>query len=259
MRTNHTLDLLRQNKTAFGLWMQLSSWTLARLVAAQGALDWMLIDLEHTPTDQMTASQMCSTISDISQGRVTPLIRPTAGTIDHVKRALDAGAQGIIVPMVSTPEEAADIVRFSRFPPNGIRGSGSVAAHLGFGTDRAEYNAKGNREILVGIQIETAQALDNLDAILDVPGLDMAFIGPNDLHLAVGLQPAFWSDAPAFVNAVARIRAACARRSLPLGILCPNGAQARLRAAEGFAFVGIGSDAGLALATVKANADQARG
>ncbi len=253
MKTNHTLDLLRANKPAYGLWMQLGSWTISRLLAAQGLLDWLLVDLEHTPTDPMTASQMCVAISDISAGKCTPLVRPTAGTIDQIKRALDSGAHGVIIPMVNTAQEAADVVRFARFPPDGIRGSGGVMPHLGFGADRAEYNARGNAQILVGIQIETAEALQNLDAILDVPGVDMAFIGPNDLHLAVGLPPSYWSDAPAFLRAVERIKAGCKKRGIPLGILCPNGEQAKARAAEGFTFVGIGGDSGVLLDAIKQN------
>jgi 2-keto-3-deoxy-L-rhamnonate aldolase RhmA len=179
----------------------------------------------------------------MSQGRITPLARVAVGSIEHIKQALDCGAQGIIVPMVNTAEQARDAVRFARFPPVGERGGGGLAAHLGFGVSRPVYMAQANAEILVGIQIETVEALENLDAILDVPGIDMIFIGPNDLHLSLGLPAMFWSDHAPFQDAIAKIRAGCASRGLPLGTLCRDAGQARARTSEGMTFIGLGSDA----------------
>lgn len=243
MRTNHTLTKLRDGQPAIGLWLQLGSPNAARMLAAQGCYDWLLVDLEHSPVDIATAAHMLTAIADVSGGRVTPLCRVIAGTQYHLKQALDAGAQGVIVPMVSTVDDARAAVHFSRFPPDGERGGGGMAPHLSYGANRADYSAHVNREVLVGIQIETRTAIDNLDAILDVPGLDMIFIGPNDLHMSYGLAPRYWSAEPAFQTAVERVKAACGQRGLPLGILTGDGTTGKDRIADGFTFVGIGTDA----------------
>ena len=242
MRKNWTLTTLREGKPAVGTWLQLHSPPAARLLAAQGLFQWLLVDYEHTPVDPSTASVIFSSISDVSGGRVTPLARVAVGSIDRVKMALDAGAQGIIVPMIHNAEEVRSAVRYARFPPDGERGAGGLAPHLGFGVSRPEYLRRANAEILVGIQIETREALEDIDRILDVPGVDLCFIGPNDLHMALGFPPAFWSGEPRFLEAVSRVKAACARRGIPLGTLNRDAAAARTRLDEGFSFLGLGSD-----------------
>jgi 4-hydroxy-2-oxoheptanedioate aldolase len=243
MRTNTALTLLRGRRVALGTWLQLHSYQASRMLAAQGMFHWLLVDYEHTPVDRSDAAAILSTIADVSGGRVTPLARVASGRADEIKHALDAGAQGIIVPMVRDAAEVRAAVRASRFPPLGERGAGGLSPHLGFGVSRPVYIQVVNREILVGVQIETLDALENLDAILDVEGVDLCFIGPNDLHLALGCPPVFWSAEPRFAQAVERIKAACARRGMPLGTLCRDVEQARARIAEGFTFVGLGSDA----------------
>lgn len=247
MRKNQTLHLIREQQLAVGTWLQLQSVAVARALAAQGCFNWLLVDMEHTPVDLSTASGMLATIADITGGQCTPLARVPAGTIDHIKRALDCGAQGVLVPLVNTAEEAAAAVRYARYPPEGERGGGGFAPHLGFGVNRSEYMQQVNAEILVGIQIETRAALLNLDAILDVPGLDLIFIGPNDLHLSLGLPGRFWSAEPDFLAAVEQVKVGCRQRGLPLGILCADAISARARLAEGFTFIGISTDAQLLL------------
>src|SRR5579871_453342 len=242
MRTNTTLTKLRNGHPAIGTWLQLHHLHATRLLAAQGCFDWMLVDFEHTPVDLSVAAHLFSTISDITQGRVTPLARVATGTIEQIKWALDCGAQGIVVPMVNTPQEAADAVRFARFPPQGERGGGGLAPHLGFGIDRPQYMQKANEQILVGIQIETKQAVANIEAILDVPGIDLIFIGPNDLHMSLGLPARFWSDAPDFLAAVERVVTGCHRRNIAYGTLCREARVVKERIAEGFTLLGMGSD-----------------
>src|SRR5437763_3249904 len=100
MRTNTTLALLHNGQVALGTWLQLHSFQAARMLAAQGMFQWLLVDYEHTPIDRSTAAQVLSVIADVSGGHVTPLARVSVGTVDQVKHALDAGAQGLIVPMV---------------------------------------------------------------------------------------------------------------------------------------------------------------
>ena len=243
MRQNHTLANLRTGKPAIGQWMHSSSVHIARAIAAQKIFDWMLVDMEHSPTDLLTASMMLGAIADISGGMCTPLARVTQGSMYHIKQALDSGAQGIVVPMVSTAEDATNIVRWSRYPPVGERGAGGLLRALTFGTtNSAEYLANANDEILVGIQIETREAVDNIEAILDVPGLDMVFIGPNDLHLSLGLTPSLWSDQPGFVEATNKVISAAQRRGMPLGTLVYDAEGAKARLAQGFTFIGLDSE-----------------
>lgn len=244
MRKNHTLSLLREGQPAYGLWLQSHQFHVARILAAQGVLDWLLVDMEHTPVDLSLASMILATIADVSGGNCTPLARVAAGTSDKIKQALDAGAQGIIVPMINTAEDAAKVVEYARYPPFGQRGGGGLTPHLGFGmTNHAEYLPQANPEIMVSIQVETAEAVENIDDIVQVDGLDMIFIGPFDLHISLGLTPTLWSDLPEFVNAVDKVKSACQRANIPLGTLTiANVDTARQRHTEGFQFISVGTD-----------------
>jgi len=243
MRTNHTLELLRANQMALGGWLQLCSLPAARLLAAQGCLDWLMVDLEHTPLDRSTAWGMYTAIADVSRGRCTPIARLAGGSMQEIKQALDGGAQGILVPLVNTPEQAASVVRWGRYPPLGERGAGGLDPHLGFGAGRAEYLSQANDQILIAVQIETSQAVENIAAIAATPGLDMLFIGPFDLHLSLGLPGAFWSEQPSFLHAVERVLAACQEHHIPAGILCADAPGAQACHAQGFTFLGLGTDA----------------
>jgi 4-hydroxy-2-oxoheptanedioate aldolase len=247
MRKNTTLGLLREGRLAVGTWLQIHDYQLARMLAAQGLFEWMLVDYEHTPVDRSTAARIFSAISDVSAGHVTPLARVATGTVDEIKHALDAGAQGILVPMIHDAAEVRAALRHTRYPPDGERGAGGLAPHLGFAVSRPEYIQRSNREILFAVQIETAEAVENIDAILDVPGVDACFVGPNDLHLALGCAPMFWSTEPRFVAAVKRVEAACRARGTPLGTLCKEAPAAKDRVRDGYTFVGLGSDAHFAL------------
>jgi 2-keto-3-deoxy-L-rhamnonate aldolase RhmA len=259
MRDNRTLALLRDGQPAVGTWLQLHSPAAARLLAAQGLFDWMLVDFEHTPVDLGTASLILSSVSDVSGGRVTPLARVAEGSATAIKHALDAGAQGVLVPMIHDAGEVREAARHARFPPEGARGAGGLSPHLGFGISRPAYVREVNRQILFGVQIETAEAVENVDAILDVPGVDLCFLGPNDLHLALGCAPSFWSRERAFVEAVTRVAAACAARRIPLGTLCKDAASAQARVDEGFTFIGLASDAHFLLSHAGAEAGALRG
>jgi len=259
VRENHTLNQIRHGHATFGLWLTSHSVHLARIIAMQGGFDWLLVDMEHSPLDLSTASMMLSGIADVSGGQCTPLARVAHGSIDQIKQALDAGAHGIIVPMVNTAEDAASVVRFSRYPPQGERGAGGLLPHFSFGTvSHIEYLREANDRILVAIQIETAQAVENVESILDVPGIDMVFVGPFDLHLSLGLPPALWSDQPAFQTAVQKVKAACQRRGIPYGTIAPNAESAKTRANDGFTFVGVGTDTGHLVSTLNTQLDVIR-
>jgi len=243
LRKNHTLSLLQQHEAAYGLWLHSHHFHIARLLAAQGLLDWLLVDMEHTPVDLSTASMIMATIADVSSGQCTPLARVASGTMDQINQALDPGAQAIIVPMVNTAQQAEKVVQFSRYPPLGERGAGGLTPHIGFGlTNHAEYVPQANDEIMVSIQIETAESVENIEEIVQVEGLDMVFIGPFDLHISLNLAPTLWSDSPIFLDVVAKVKSACQKANISLGTLAPNAENAKIRRAEGFQFIGVGTD-----------------
>lgn len=242
MRNNETLAKVKSGQLALGLWFNSGNHALARLLAAQGLMDWLLVDTEHCPTDLSMVAVLCAAIADVSGGRTTPLVRVVDGTIHHIKQALDAGAQGVMCPLVDTPEQAARIVGYAKYPPQGVRGNGGLMPHLGFAMNRAQYTEAANRETLVAVQIETKLAVENADAIAAVPGVDVLFIGPNDLHISLGYGPSYWSDAPLFRDAADKVLAAAARHGKAAGILMGNATQAKARRADGFTFIGMGAD-----------------
>jgi 4-hydroxy-2-oxoheptanedioate aldolase len=170
-------------------------------------------------------------------------VRVPNNSVEWFKWALDAGAWGVVVPMVSTREEAEQAVQWARYPPQGMRSVGGIAAPYSFGTaNRKEYARRANDEIMVIIQIESAQALDHIDAICGVPGIDVVFVGPNDLHVQLGLSSSSESTESVFVAALERIKAAARRHNLPLGIYSSGGQAAAQRITEGFGMVSVASD-----------------
>jgi 4-hydroxy-2-oxoheptanedioate aldolase len=259
MRPNYTLEKLRSGKRAVGYWLGSHNPMIARLIAHQGLLDWVMIDGEHTPVDTSVLALCCGFLADASQGRVTPMARVADGTVDQIKRVLDSGAQGVLVPLVNTAEQAAAVVQHAKYPPFGARGNGGMLAHLSFGADRLDYTRNANAQIMVSVQIETQEAVNNIDAICQVEGIDSVFVGPNDLHIAYGLPPGYWSESGPFHDAVTRVLTAAQRHGVIPGILCANAEQAHARLAEGWQFVGLGSDVSLVLNGIQSAIDMVGG
>lgn len=165
----------------------------------------------------------------------------------------------MIVPLVNTAEDARDAVRFARYPPQGVRGVGGLLPHLGFAATRSEYVEKANKEILVGIIIETKQAIENVEEILAVEGLDLVLLGGVDLQMSMGFPPTLWSEGAEFQAAVGKLRAACVLRGIPLGILCPDASTVKHRIEDGFQCIGVATDAQLLLTYAGMQAAIARG
>jgi 4-hydroxy-2-oxoheptanedioate aldolase len=240
MRTNHVKALLKRGEPALGAWLNLPDTSSARLMAHLG-FDWLLIDMEHTAQNPGLTADMIATIA--SAGISAPLVRIPYNSVEWFKWALDAGAWGILTPMVNTREEAQRIVSNSKYPPLGSRSIGGVFAPYSFGdTDRTDYLARANDELLVCVQIESAQGVQNLDEILSVPGIDVAFVGPNDLHASLGLAPMLYSDEPLFLNALARIKASASAHHLASGIMSSDGAAAARCVQQGFQMVTVTTD-----------------
>lgn len=239
MHINMMKQKLLAGEVCRGLWLGLPSPFSARLLARL-PFDWLMIDAEHSPVDASNLAQMVAAIAE--PGGPAPFVRVPQASIENMKRALDSGAFGILAPMINTREEAEQVVAWSRFPPEGQRSFGSAYAGLSFGLSMGEYLRAANQQTVVAIQIESKLALQNLDEIFSVPGIDLAFVGPVDLSISLGLEPLPENPDPVFLEALATILSAAERHKIPLGIYCSNGAAAAARIAQGFRFVNVSSD-----------------
>ncbi|NWJ94721.1 MAG: 2-dehydro-3-deoxyglucarate aldolase [Chloroflexi bacterium] len=256
MRTNHIKAALAKGETVFGAWVGLPNPLILRLTARVG-FDWLMVDMEHSPINFTLMTEMVGVIAD-AHGPA-PFVRVPSFSVENIKRVLDSGAWGVLIPMVNSVTEAEQIVSACKYPPDGTRSIGGAYGPLAFDTVRSEYAAKANQEVMVAIQIESKLGLENVDAIMSVPGIDLVFIGPNDLHASLGLLPSLESTEPIFLKALETIKTAAARHHIPVGILASSGDAARQRAREGFRFVGASSDAGALLTGLTQDLRAARG
>ncbi|RAL03339.1 HpcH/HpaI aldolase family protein [Aspergillus ibericus CBS 121593] len=214
------LNALRANAKPIMTFLGLPSFRTAQMVAQTG-LDGIIIDCEH---GHISDDSMHSATAAIASLGVSPLVRLRMTHSDLIKRALDAGAHGIVVPQINTAEEARAVVSYAKFPPQGLRGQGSAFPALTHGTDIPTYIKTANDTLLTCIQIESKLGVENVDAICAVPGVDMIFIGPNDLALSLlGYVPAK-ADEPEFVDAIDKIVGAAKRHGKWVGRLSNNGA-----------------------------------
>lgn len=247
--------MLLRGETCRGVWVGIPSPFSVRLLARL-PVDWLLIDAEHAPVDAQTLNLMVSAIAE-ARGPA-PIVRVPQASLENIKRALDAGAYGVLVPMVNTPEEAAQVVAWSRFPPQGQRSFGSAYAGLSFDLSMREYLSNANEQILVAIQIESKTAMTNLEAIFSVPGIDLAFVGPVDLSISLGIDPLPENPHPIFQEALEEIIAIGRQHNLPLGIFCSSGKAAAERIRQGFQFVNVTSDTTSLVNKVQAELDASR-
>jgi 4-hydroxy-2-oxoheptanedioate aldolase len=220
---------------AWGTWISSSSVVAVDALKGLG-FEWILIDTEHAPVNPETMAAMLAALA--SPGP-TPLVR--VGDVDQylIKQALDAGAQGILVPLVSTEAQARSSVAFAKYPPDGVRGAAAAAASR-YGTELAAYLRNANRETLVGVQIETQAALDNLEAIAQVPGVDLLFVGPQDLTLNLGLLDD--RKNPKLREAMRRVVETCEKHGKVPGTLVIDAEEKRAAVDLGFRFISLASD-----------------
>ncbi|KAK8180117.1 Pyruvate/Phosphoenolpyruvate kinase-like domain-containing protein [Phyllosticta capitalensis] len=209
----------------------------AQVVALSG-FDGIIIDCEH---GHIGDEAMHNSVAAISALGVSPIIRIRGPAHDIIKRALDTGAHGIMVPQINTADEAAQIVASSKFPPQGVRGQGSAFPAIGHGLTTPQYMKTANETLITMIQIETRAGVDNVDAIAAVEGVDMLFIGPNDLAQSLlGYTPAR-GDEPEFVSALDKIVAAGRKHGKWVGRMVNNGTVAKEAKAK-FDMVAITGD-----------------
>lgn len=243
MKTNHVRAKLKRGESSVGTWLTLPDPISAHLMAKVG-FDWLTVELEHTPITFETAAQ-CFAI--LSGSGAVPLARVPWNNVENIKRVLDTGAWGVVVPMVNSRAEAEAAVAAARYTPLGTRSIGGQLHATNFDTDPATYYQRANDEILVVLMAEHVDAIDAIEEIASVPGVDVLFIGPNDLHNSMGKPPAFDSDDKQFVDAVKRVFNAARKYGVAPGIHVADLAAAKRRIAEGFQFVAVTSEAGMML------------
>jgi len=234
MRPNRVKALLKVGAPALGTFMSLGSPLGAEQLAHVG-FDWLVIDQEHGAID---ATLTQSLLQAVSTTETIPLIRVPENGVDWIKRALDAGAYGVIVPMVNDRAEAEAAVRATRYPPLGARSIGGSRTRLYGGPDYVEH---ANDEILLIAQIEHKTGVANAREILSVPGIDAYFIGPGDLCASLGLPNTWDPDFPEYWAALESVQRVAAELGVPGGIhASPGRVPAMLE--RGYRFIAMGFD-----------------
>jgi 4-hydroxy-2-oxoheptanedioate aldolase len=246
MRQNLALAKWRRNEPSVGAWLSLNNIHASEMLANAG-FDWVVCDMQHGLLEYGDLLRM---LPAISTTQTTPFVRVASNNLPEINKALDAGAMGIIVPLVNTPEQCAAAVSACRYPPDGTRSFGPTRAALYGG---AGYAAEANGQIACIAMVETQEALDNLDAIVATPGLSAVYVGPSDLALSLGLSPRGDTDDAKHIAAVERIVAACKQAKVPVGLHTGGLAWSKRRLAMGFDFVTLGSDAGFMMQAATAD------
>lgn len=222
-----------------GAFLNLGS-SLTAEIAGRAGFDWILIDLEHGAGDRQN---LLLQLQALGASPSVPLVRIGWNDRTTFKRILDLGPAGIMVPYVSSAEEALHAARCLQFPPQGIRGVASSNRASGFGQDFDEYFREANDELLLLVQIETEEAVRNAAEIAAVERVDVLFVGPLDLSVSLGIPRQF--DDSRFREALGRVVVACREKGKAAGILAPDADVARRFLDDGFTVVGCGSDATL--------------
>lgn len=239
MRKNRLHELFAADHPAFAGWMSFDSAFAAEVVAGCG-FDAVVIDGQHGMAGFETTVRMLQALSHTA---AVPLVRVSHNSLAEVNRVLDAGAYGVICPLVNKAEEAAAFARACRYPLNGMAGDRSMGPARGLVYGGADYPLHANAEILALAMIETRAGLDALDAIVATPGLDGLFVGPTDLGIALGLGVGASHEHPVLAAALARIAAACRAHGRVAGIWCGGAEMGRAMVDLGYRLVVPGHDA----------------
>ncbi len=225
---------LRKGETLIGTLITLPSPEIAEILAGSG-FDWIWIDLEHSPMDAHDAQTILQAVG----GQVDCIVRVPLNDEIWIKKVLDAGASGILVPQVNSVEEAQRAVRFSKYPLQGGRSVG-VGRVNAYGDNLQPYLDRANEELTVIVQIEHIQAVRNVEAILAVEGIDAVLVGPYDLSASLGYMGQI--DHPEVQAAITQVQLACQQAGKPLGIFAAATERALKYARSGFTLIASGAD-----------------
>lgn len=250
MRTNTVKEKWARGEVTYGGWLSIANSFSAEVMANQG-FDWVCIDMQHGVIDYQQAVSMLQAIGSTS---TIPIVRVPWNEFGIIGKVLDAGAMGVIIPMVNSVEEAKAAVAACRYYPEGSRSFGPTRAAYYAGAD---YFGGANREIACIPMIETKQAVERLDDILAVPGIDAVYVGPADLSITLGLPPGMANEG-AFEEARVLIAGKCAEHGVTAGIHANAGLAAK-HAAAGYRMITISGDAVAIAAQAAADLKTARG
>lgn len=235
--TNRFVPTFGQRPAPIGTMLSTPSTEVADALAGCG-FDWLFLDTEHGTLDVRDVVKLLAIVQD----RVPALVRvPDTGEV-AIKKVLDAGADGIIVPQVNSAEIARNVVLYAKYPPVGCRSVGIGRAHA-YGASFGEYVETANASTSVVIQIEHRDAVEKVEEILQVPGIDAVFIGPYDLSGSLGCIGEVSN--PVVTQAIDRVRAACRKAQMPVGIFAANAPTAQRLMEDGYDFINIGIDIAL--------------
>jgi 4-hydroxy-2-oxoheptanedioate aldolase len=243
VRVNQTLAKWRAGQQTVGGWLSLSNTHTAERLAHAG-FDWLCVDLQHGLLDYRDLLHM---LPAISTTQTTPFVRVSGNHASEIMKVLDAGAMGVIVPLVNDRNEALAAVSACQYPPEGTRSFGPIRAGLYAGQG---YVAQANQEIACIVMIETRAGIENLESIVTTPGLGGVFVGPADLAFALGLPPLGDTEEPEHLGAISHILRVCKECSVPVGIYCSGLEFARKRLEMGFDFVSLNNDSGFMMQAV---------
>jgi 4-hydroxy-2-oxoheptanedioate aldolase len=238
MPRNSFKHAIAKGQLQIGLWCSLCSPVAIEVVSHSG-YDWLLLDTEHSPND---VTDILGHLQAAQSGTASCIVRPAWNDMVLIKRYLDIGAQTLLLPFVQNAEEAKRAVAWTRYPPHGMRGITGSGRASRYGRVK-DYLKNASSEICVLVQVETREALRELETIASVEGIDGVFIGPNDLAASFG-QIGNWGHAEvqaALKDAVTRLK----KLGKPAGILTPNEEEAKRFIDWGYTFVAVGADIGL--------------
>ncbi len=231
---NSTKRLWQRGEPAYGAWLSIPSSLSAEAIARAG-YDYICIDLQHGLIDDASCSEM---LVAISATEATPFVRVPANDFAAINRALDAGALGIVIPLIYSVGDVEAALSACRYPPAGTRSYGPVRAAV----THADYFARANDEIACVPMIETREAAEEVEAIVSLPGVDAVYIGPNDLSLSLGQAPGMDNEGP-YAHAYEGVAKACAAQGVAVGIHA-NAELAPKHVANGFRMITVMSDVG---------------
>jgi len=231
---NRLVEKALKGELLLGTWVTINSPEVSEAISTLG-LDWVVVDMEHAPLDIYDVELLLMGL----RGGVVGIVRVPWNDPVYIKRALDVGPQGILVPWISTYEEALAVERYVTYPPRGIRGVGPRRATMYGSIPRREYYEKYLEDLVVLVQIETVSALENLEKILEVKTITGVFVGPSDLSASLGVFDE--RDSPVLINALERI--ARASRSKPIrGIMAYTPEEAVRAIKMGYNMISMSSD-----------------
>ncbi|ONG47727.1 2,4-dihydroxyhept-2-ene-1,7-dioic acid aldolase [Pseudoroseomonas deserti] len=250
---NKVKEAWAQGRAVVNGWLAIPSGFSAE-VMAQSGFDSLTVDMQHGVQDYLSA---VACFQGMQPHGVTPMVRVPWNEPGIIGKVLDAGAMGLICPMVNTAEQAAALVSACRYPPVGTRSFGPIRA--GIYGEAGSYFDTANKDIAVLPMIETKQALDNLEAILDTPGVDGIYVGPSDLGLSLGLAPKLDREEPEVLKIYERLLKETGKRNQAVGIHNGSAPYAKRMIGMGFKLVTIMNDSGLMLTAARAAVATAKG